>query len=115
MKSGHSRCRAVVLIGAIPATFMAANAQQMPRYDAAGYCRQLSDMGGGSSTVYNSCIDMEQNAYNKRKPEWSSLPIKTRNYCDNLASMGGKGSYTVLDSCIDMELGAAGSTPDFKY
>lgn len=87
----------------------------MPRYDPASYCRQLSDTGGGSATIYNSCIDMEQNAYNKRKPEWSSLPMKTRNYCDSLARMGGGGSYTILDSCIDMEIGAAGSTPEFKY
>lgn len=92
-----------------------AYAQQMPRYDVNGYCRQVSDVGGGSDVIYNGCIDMEQQAYNKRKAEWSSLPQKTRSYCDEVARVGGGGSYSILDGCIDMEVGAAGSTPAFKY
>ncbi|RRI02296.1 hypothetical protein EH240_12575 [Mesorhizobium tamadayense] len=103
--------RLAFLIAAMLATVTVAHAQQIPRYDAAAYCRQISDTGGGSAVVYNGCMDMEQNAYNKRKPQWPSLPAKTRAYCDSLARMGGGGSYTVLDGCIDMEIGAVGSTP----
>ncbi|RWD31317.1 MAG: hypothetical protein EOS22_04655 [Mesorhizobium sp.] len=107
--------RLAFVVATALAAVPAAHAQQIPRYDVAGYCRQLSDTGGGSAIVYNGCIDMEQNAYNKRKPQWPSLPAKTRAYCDSLARMGGGGSYMVLDGCIDMEIGAAGSAPEFKY
>ena len=106
---------AVVTVVALCAAVPVAHSQQIPRYDAAAYCRQLSDTGGGSAVVYNGCMEMEQNAYNKRKPQWPSIPEKTRSYCDSLARMGGGGSYTVLDGCIDMEVGAAGSTPAIKY
>jgi hypothetical protein len=87
----------------------------MPRYDPNDYCQQVSDVSGGSSAVLNSCIEMEQEAYDKRKAVWSALPAKTRAYCDQVARVSGGGSYSILDSCADMETEAASSTPGFKY
>jgi hypothetical protein len=107
--------RLAFLVAGIFATVTVVYAQQIPRYDVAGYCRQLSDTGGGSAIVYNGCIDMEQNATTSASRNGLPYRRKTRTYCDSLARMGGGGSYTVLDACIDMEIGAAGSTPDFKY
>ncbi|MGH0214428.1 hypothetical protein NKY66_10990 [Sinorhizobium meliloti] len=89
-------------------------AQDMPRYDPANYCQKVADVSGGSSMIYNSCIEMEQNAYDKRKANWSSVSAKSRNYCDEVARVSG-GSYTILDSCIDMETDASASTPEFKF
>lgn len=89
-------------------------AQEMPRYNASGYCQEVAEVSGGSSTIYNSCIEMEQNAYDKRKEDWASISAKSRNYCDEVARISG-GSYTILDSCIEMETDASASTPEFKY
>lgn len=89
-------------------------AQEMPRYNPAGYCQEVADVSGGSSMIYNSCIEMEQRAYNKRKASWSLISAKSRDYCDDVARVSG-GSYTILDSCIDMEVNASASTPDFKF
>lgn len=88
-------------------------AQDIPRYDPAIYCQKVADVSGGSS-IYNSCIEMEQNAYDKRKANWSSVSAKSRSYCDGVARVSG-GSYTLLDSCIDMESDASASTPEFKF
>ncbi|RVH69248.1 hypothetical protein CN198_14295 [Sinorhizobium meliloti] len=89
-------------------------AQDMPRYNPADYCKKVADVSGGSSMIYNSCIEMEQNAYDRRKANWSSVSAKSRNYCDEVAGVSG-GSYTILDSCIDMETDASASTPEFKF
>ena len=94
---------------AIPAA-----AQDMPRYNPADYCQRVADVSGGSSVLYNSCIEMEQSAYDKRKANWSSISAKSRNYCNEVARVSG-GSYVLLDSCIDMETDASASTPEFKF
>jgi hypothetical protein len=100
---------ATFLQGLIPVV-----AQEMPRYDPAGYCQKVAHVSGGSSTIYNSCIEMEQRAYDKQKANWSAVSPKSRSYCDEVASVSG-GSYTILDSCIDMEADASASTPEFKF
>ncbi len=89
-------------------------AQEMPRYDPTDYCRNVSDVSGGSSSIYKSCMEMEQDAYDKQKAQWASLDIKSREYCDQVARVAG-GSYSILDSCIGMEADASASTPEFKF
>lgn len=92
----------------------AAEAGSVPRYSVDSYCQEVSDFGGGSSMLYNGCIDMEQKAYNGLKSAWARIPAATQSYCDEVASFGG-GSYALLEGCIDMELGAASSPGKFKY
>lgn len=92
----------------------AASAQDIPRYSAEAYCREVSEVSGGSSMIYGGCIDMEQTAYNSLKREWAGLPIRARTYCDEVARVSG-GSYSILQGCIDMELDAANNTPAFEY
>lgn len=91
-----------------------AAAQDIPRYNPSEHCQKVADVSGGSSMIYNSCIEMEQNAYDKRKANWSSLSTKSRSYCDEVAKVSG-GSYAILDSCIDMETDASTSTPEFRF
>jgi hypothetical protein len=106
--------RIVVTFFGLLASLATTWAQDLPHYDVAAYCRQVSDVSGGSAMIYNGCIEMEQDAYNKRKADWPSLSPKTRDYCDEVGRVSG-GSYSILDGCIDLEVGAAGSTPAFKY
>ncbi|MQX45738.1 hypothetical protein [Sinorhizobium medicae] len=86
----------------------------MPHYDVAAYCEQVSSAGGGSAMIYNSCVEMEQEAYDRRKASWSALSARAQSYCDEVARAGG-ASYSILDSCLDMETEAQQSVPEFKY
>ncbi|WP_299362726.1 hypothetical protein [uncultured Paracoccus sp.] len=89
-------------------------AADLPRYQVEDYCTQVSDVSGGSRMIYNSCIDMEQTAYDHLRGDWSGLPAQARRYCDEVARVTG-GSYSILQGCIEMELGAGSSTPSFRY
>lgn len=64
--------------------------------------------------IRNGCIDMEQDAYNKLKPMWGSLPAQTRRYCTEVAQVAG-GSYSILSGCVDIEVEAAGGRKSFRY
>jgi hypothetical protein len=92
----------------------AASADAIPRYDVETYCREVSDISGGSEVVYGGCFDMEQGAYNRRKAAWNELPSQARKYCDEVARVSG-GSYVILDGCLDMENEAGNSRKEFQY
>ena len=105
--------RAIILAAAICIP-TAVWAQGVPRYDPPTYCEGIAKMADGSRVIYNSCVKMEQDAYNDLKGEWSDLPATTRSYCDGIARTGD-GTYVILKSCIDMEADAAKSEPAFKF
>lgn len=65
--------------------------------------------------IYNSCVEMEQQAYDGLKHRWSSIPAGTRSHCDEVARFGGAGSYSILESCVQMEQEAAGNSPTFTW
>lgn len=105
----YSAAMAAVLGPCMPAV-----AQSLPRYDVKLYCQQVADVSGGSSMIYNGCIDMEQEAYDALKASWPGIPSRMRSYCDDVGRVSG-GSYSILKGCIEMEADAIGSTPEFKY
>ena len=93
-----------------------AHAQQTPRYDVEAHCEQVAGFGGDfSSTMYNSCIDQEQSAYDNLKDRWSGLSARIRGHCDEVAGFGGPGSYTMLESCVQMETSAADNKSEFNF
>ena len=89
-------------------------AGEIPRFDVKGYCNSVADISGGSSMIYNGCIDMEQQAYNALKSSWAGLPDRQQKYCHEVAEISG-GSYMILKGCIDMESDAAGAPSTFEY
>ncbi|RWD28733.1 hypothetical protein [Mesorhizobium sp.] len=91
-----------------------AAAQSIPRYDVPAYCQQVADVSGGSSMIYNGCIKMEQEAYDRMKASWSGVPARTRSYCDEVGQVSG-GSHSILKGCVEMEFNAAANTQEFKY
>ncbi|MAK54385.1 MAG: hypothetical protein CML17_00795 [Pusillimonas sp.] len=95
---------------------LASSASEMPRYDVEAQCKQIASMGGNTSAVMlNSCMDMEQKAYNNLKASWNEIPENTQRQCHEVASIGGNGSYTMLESCIEMETQAAEKPKKFEY
>lgn len=93
---------------------VSAHASEVPRYNPEAYCRQVASFSGGSSMIYNGCIEMEQKSYNNLKRIWPSVPSNTRNHCNEVASISG-GTYAILEGCIDMESEAASSTKSFQF
>lgn len=90
-------------------------AEEIPRYDVEAECETVASFGGSySSTTYNGCMQMEQNAYNLLKEEWQSLSPSIRQECESVASFGG-GSYSTLEGCVRMEQDAANNKQGFEY
>lgn len=89
-------------------------AENMPRYNPEQYCQQVANISGGSSMIFNGCIDMEQQSYNNLKARWGSLPNRTKSYCHEVASVAG-GTYSILEGCIDMETDASNASKGFQY
>ena len=89
-------------------------AQTIPHYEVEKYCREVATYSGGSSMIFNGCMDMEQNAYDTLKPVWNHVPASSRNYCDEVARASG-GSYGILKGCVDMEVEAENSKRSFEY
>ncbi len=87
---------------------------EVPRYDVEGYCEKLKKVSGGSDMIYNSCIDMEQDAYNNLKPNWAIYPEETKKYCNRLGEVSG-GAYSILETCIDMELEESSNKSKFEF
>ena len=114
MQSMKSSALAVIL----PALFFpaSAQAQQLPHFDVTTHCKEVASFGGSySAMLNNSCIDMEQDAYNHLKPVWGRLPGSMRDHCTEVAAFGGPGSYSLLESCVKMESDAASSQKTFRY
>ncbi|WP_275286907.1 hypothetical protein [Halomonas elongata] len=90
-------------------------ASGIPRFDVEGHCEQVASVGGSSNMLYNSCIDMEQQAYDNLKPAWSNLPGNIQSHCTDVSSVGGPGSYSLLESCVQMETEAANNRESFSF
>ena len=106
--------RLVILAGLVAAS--TASAGDIPRYDVAVHCENMAGIGGNySASVYNTCVEVEQDAYNGLKTRWEGLPNRVRSHCDELASIGGTGSYSVLETCVEVEMDAEGNKKAFQY
>src|SRR6056297_3461131 len=84
------------------------HAQSIPRFDVEAYCKEVSRVSGGSATIYNGCVTMEQDAYDALKTRWESIPEQTRAYCENVARVTG-GSYNIFGGCVEIEVDASNS------
>ncbi len=89
---------------------------EMPYYDPNSYCRAVASFGGAfSDSTMQTCLRMEQSAYDALKSRWDQLPQHIRAYCDEVARFGGAGSYSTLETCVQMEIRAAQSNRAFKF
>ncbi|WP_319413905.1 hypothetical protein [uncultured Cohaesibacter sp.] len=91
-------------------------AADLPRYDPQGHCKKVASFGGDYSAMLdNSCLEIEQAAYNSLKAVWADFSGASKSHCDRVARFGGQGSYSLLKSCIEMEERAAGNKQEFKF
>ena len=89
---------------------------EMPAYDPERYCKEVSSsIGVPSETLRNSCLRMEQAAYDGLKPRWDGLPTSVRGYCDGIARAVGSPSYTLLQSCVQQEQQAGDANQHFQF
>lgn len=86
--------------------------QDLPRYDPEAYCQADTD----SNSLYNLCIDDEQDYYNALRQRWSDVPADIKRYCidDNQAG-SGRPSYSMLELCISDEVDAAENESTFSF
>ncbi|AXA39400.1 hypothetical protein [Rhizobium leguminosarum] len=103
-----------LVLGAVLAFNGAAHADSIPRYDPPSYCSKVSEVSGGSRTIYNGCLSMEQEAYDTLKSSWGQIAESAKRYCDEVAR-SSDSSYSILKGCIDMESKASSSEPEFRY
>jgi len=89
-------------------------AQDMPRFDVEAHCEEVAEFADGSHQIFNSCIQMEQNAYNGLKAHWANVGGRIRSHCQEVAQFSG-GSYQILQSCVQMEEDAAGNRQSFSF
>ena len=83
---------------------LTAMAGAIPHYDAEQHCDRIARVGGTrSETMYRSCMDSEQSAYDALKRDWTALPAEMRSHCDQIAKVGKSGSYIMLQACIQQE------------
>lgn len=91
-------------------------AADMPRFDVTAQCKKIASFGGPfSETTFDSCMEMEQSAYDQLKATWSTLTLDMKNQCVKIASFGGPGSYSTLQSCVEMEQEAANKNKDRQF
>ncbi len=79
-----------------------AHANALPRFDVPAYCRNVAGATGSySSTIYGSCIDIEQQAYNALALTWDRNAPHSQEYCGQVAKT--VGSYQILQECLKQE------------
>lgn len=93
-------------------------AQGIPIYDVNRECQQIAGFGGSySHMMYGSCIQQEQESYDRLRNNVHSIPPEIMKSCNEVAVFGGAGSYMMLVSCINMEIEAANTNQSrgFRY
>lgn len=98
------------LLALLPAV---AVAQDLPRFDVERHCEKLSQIGGGSHSMFNTCIELEQDAYYTLRARWGEVSARIRRHCGELGAIGG-GSYQMVETCVEMEEEAASGRRSFK-
>lgn len=79
------------------------NKTELPQYNTSAYCKQVSDVVGGSYTIESSCIKRENRV--KDTLSTMSIDIEILRYCDQVAQVTD-GSYSILQACIKRETDA---------
>ena len=81
------------------------DAEALPSYDDATYCRKIGDAAGGSNVIERTCRQQEAGA--QAEVEGMTILPKTLRYCGNIGRSAG-GSYVIFKTCVEQELEAAG-------
>jgi len=72
-------------------------------FDVKNYCKQVSDISGGSYQIEESCLQMEIESRNNINA--MKVPSRIKKYCQEIGQIAG-GSYAIMEQCIIEELAA---------
>jgi hypothetical protein len=79
-----------------------------PELPAEYHCQKIT---GKSKSLYNTCIDQEQEAYDFLSRNWSMIDMEAVRYCEDLTII----SYALLKVCVEQEMDAGRNRKKFKY
>lgn len=88
-------------------------AKDLPKYDPVELCAEISELSGNSS-IFNICINQQQQYYDELKVSWSNYPAKIQKYCDDVGRIAG-GNYIILATCLQQQVEAEKNKPGFKF
>lgn len=74
-------------------------------FDINKYCKEVSDISGGSYQIEESCRDMERQSQTNLSR--MDIPPRIKKYCTEVAIAAG-GSYQIMEGCVQMEMEAKG-------
>lgn len=77
------------------------DAEALPSYDEAAYCRKIGETAGGSNVVEHNCRAQEARA--RAEVEAMSIPARTLRVCRDIGGTAG-GSYVMLKACVAPDL-----------
>lgn len=93
-------------------------AGDLPDYAVQAHCEGVARLGGTlAQTIYASCIEQEQAAYDALRPIWASLAETVRTQCDEITRFGGaSGSFVMLRNCVEVHrhMPPQQPTPQFR-
>lgn len=80
-----------------------AHGNQLPRFDTQSYCQSVSAAGGGSYSIMQGCLRMEERA----RQDLANIRIEPQilRYCTDVGRVVG-GSYSTMHGCVQMEMRA---------
>jgi hypothetical protein len=78
-------------------------------YDTKAYCKDMSEVIGGSYLIEKSCRDQEMVA--KAQLARLAIPSEIEKYCDDMGEFIG-GSYVIKQSCVKEEMTAKDALKD---
>lgn len=73
--------------------------EPLPRYDIEDTCRTQARQSHSPSSEFQTCMEKQQQAYDRLKPQWPRLPTPITVRCKGM--FRGPGRYTLLESCVN--------------
>jgi hypothetical protein len=117
---GETMRNAIFLLMVLPSICLAQEQKQyadLPIYDPQKYCKGiLASTNMGANWLMQSCLEMEQAAYDRLKEIWPSVAQADKKSClHTLSAVPTALSYDMLNSCILMEQESKEAVDKFKF
>jgi hypothetical protein len=87
----------------LAAPLVIAVADTPPKFDVEKSCRAsfAADTGADKQRI-PSCVADEKGAGATITQNWATYPVRDRDHCENLATLGGSPSYVEMLTCLEI-------------
>lgn len=87
----------------------------LPEFDVEAHCEEYArQTGPRNATLYNLCVDNEQDSYNKSANLFGRVSQGMQRQCVEYGNQAEHGSYMLLEICLENELDAARNPSQFE-